>query len=456
MQGVLLKTWIRRARPDRPVKSHEHDPLREAKGSNDPECEPVVSPTSDSAARRRGRWRSTLIWTVLLCLSAGYMVVLPVVESIIKARQRIDQGVVMEELTIAENVRLHSAEFLFVVWFFAVGASIGSFLNVVAGRMAHGKSIHGSSCCPYCSARIKGWDIVPILGWLMLGGRCRNCRAAISPRYPFMEALTGGMFLLLLFVELLSGCANIPFTRDYYHDGFVWIIFYPKWDVLGMYGYHMLLLCFLLVVSMMEWERVRIPLRLLLTGIILGALFPAIWPGLHPVAWIMPRPDWIEPWPWLERIDTTLIGLVAGAGVGAVLNTAARSLIRADKPRSLVATSEGASMLLVGVYLGWQAALSVAAFAAVFRMLAVLLAYRWPRIANLPSGGWILLATVLHICFWRFLAGWTFWPGPHSSLVSLAMSGAGIVAACILARMLARRSQSGTSIKVNVGEGVPL
>lgn len=71
------------------------------------------------------------------------------------------------------------------------GAVIGSFLNVVAYRLPRRESlIRPASHCPSCDTPIKAHDNVPVVGWLVLRGRCRHCHAAISPRYPIVEALT--------------------------------------------------------------------------------------------------------------------------------------------------------------------------------------------------------------------------------------------------------------------------
>jgi leader peptidase (prepilin peptidase) / N-methyltransferase len=72
------------------------------------------------------------------------------------------------------------------------GAVFGSFLNVVAYRLPRGESVvHPRSRCPGCGAAIRPWDNVPVLSWLLLRGRCRDCGEPISVRYPLVEAATG-------------------------------------------------------------------------------------------------------------------------------------------------------------------------------------------------------------------------------------------------------------------------
>ncbi len=76
----------------------------------------------------------------------------------------------------------------------AFGAIIGSFLNVVIWRLPRGENLaKPPSACPSCGSAIKPYDNVPVLSWLLLRGKCRNCGAGISARYPFVEALTAAL-----------------------------------------------------------------------------------------------------------------------------------------------------------------------------------------------------------------------------------------------------------------------
>jgi leader peptidase (prepilin peptidase)/N-methyltransferase len=75
-----------------------------------------------------------------------------------------------------------------------LGAIVGSFLNVVAYRLPrHESLITPASHCPGCGTPVKPYDNIPILSYLLLRGRCRSCSAAISPRYPLVEALTAAL-----------------------------------------------------------------------------------------------------------------------------------------------------------------------------------------------------------------------------------------------------------------------
>ena len=89
-----------------------------------------------------------------------------------------------------------------MLWFLILvailGLIIGSFLNVVVWRVPRGESIaHPPSHCPACGAAVRPRDNVPVLSWLLLRGRCRDCSAPISARYPLVEAGTALVFVVL-------------------------------------------------------------------------------------------------------------------------------------------------------------------------------------------------------------------------------------------------------------------
>lgn len=76
------------------------------------------------------------------------------------------------------------------------GAIFGSFLNVVVVRRGT-KSLRGRSGCFSCGAQLRALDMIPVVSWLFLGGRCRSCGSAISPQYPLVEACTAVLFALV-------------------------------------------------------------------------------------------------------------------------------------------------------------------------------------------------------------------------------------------------------------------
>ena len=92
-------------------------------------------------------------------------------------------------------------EGLILVWTGLLGACVGSFTNVVAWRLPRQESVvFPGSHCPKCGHAIRWYDNLPVLGWLLLRGRCRDCDAAISWRYPAVEALSAGLWISALLV----------------------------------------------------------------------------------------------------------------------------------------------------------------------------------------------------------------------------------------------------------------
>ncbi len=87
---------------------------------------------------------------------------------------------------------------IFLLAIFIFGSCLGSFLNVCIWRLPHGQSvINAPSHCTVCGYDIRWYDNLPIISYLVLGGRCRNCRAHYTARYLVVEALTGVLFVLL-------------------------------------------------------------------------------------------------------------------------------------------------------------------------------------------------------------------------------------------------------------------
>ncbi len=129
--------------------------------------------------------------------------------------------------------------------FFWLGAIWGSFGNVVIYRLPLKKSvIHPGSACMSCHRKIKWHDNIPIIGWFILGGRCRNCKAKFSFRYSFVELLTGALFALA-----------------YYQFGLSWTLLEVLILVFG-----------LVVISFIDLDHMIIPNKLSYPGIIIGLI----------------------------------------------------------------------------------------------------------------------------------------------------------------------------------------
>jgi len=86
---------------------------------------------------------------------------------------------------------LNALDTVIQIWWFVIGAVVGSFLNVVIHRLPRGESlVWPGSHCPHCGHPIRWFDNLPILSWLILRGRCRDCGSPISLRYPLVEAIS--------------------------------------------------------------------------------------------------------------------------------------------------------------------------------------------------------------------------------------------------------------------------
>ncbi|MFM8476699.1 MAG: prepilin peptidase, partial [Planctomycetaceae bacterium] len=194
-------------------------------------------------------------------------------------------GVDSATMSFGGRVAFHAGEGLVTVCVLALGGNIGSFLNVLVYRLPRGLDVVSSrSRCPDCGAAIAGRDNVPIFGWLFLGGLCRSCGIEISSEYPRVEAASAGIFLLMYFAELLTGGLNIPFRPPNLYAGVLWTVMYPKFDLIGIWLLHVLLLTTLLVYSRLgaSGHTVSIRATAILSALVL--LGSVLFPNLQPVS----------------------------------------------------------------------------------------------------------------------------------------------------------------------------
>ena len=153
-----------------------------------------------------------------------------------------------------------------LVFIFAFGCCAGSFLNVVIYRMPRDKSlISPASACPVCNEHIRFYDNIPLVSWIVLGAKCRNCKAPISPRYFIIELLTGSVFLglfLLYFVFDVRGF-EIEGTRG------IEAFFKGGWLI---YLMHIILLSSLIAASAIDLELWVIPIAICWFAAIMGVV----------------------------------------------------------------------------------------------------------------------------------------------------------------------------------------
>jgi leader peptidase (prepilin peptidase)/N-methyltransferase len=226
---------------------------------------------------------------------------------------------------------------LLVAWLGVLGAVIGSFLNVVVYRLPRGMSLSvPGSHCPQCQHAIRWYDNLPVLGWLKLGGKCRDCKAAISPRYPLVEALVACIFIATAIVDLPAS-SELESTIET-----------AAW---GAFAVHAFLLTTLLAAALIKYDSQPLPIKLFAPAILIALCVAIAWPGVFrfPLAWYPgDRFAFVEgpPLGWPESLG----GLVAGLVVGSVLTVLARS----GSAGSLFGNLSF-ELATLGCCLGWQA-----------------------------------------------------------------------------------------------------
>lgn len=162
---------------------------------------------------------------------------------------------------------------------FFLGACIGSFLNVCIFRIPRELSIvHPRSSCPSCGKMIAWYDNVPLLSFLMLRGRCRNCSSPISPRYWIVELLTGALFLLA-WLKLTVGPGGPPLGLAPVHD---WRLIPIYWMVISLF----------VMGTFVDFEHLIIPDRVTKGGMVLGLVLSPLVPSLHGETHWLPALKW--------------------------------------------------------------------------------------------------------------------------------------------------------------------
>jgi leader peptidase (prepilin peptidase)/N-methyltransferase len=155
----------------------------------------------------------------------------------------------------------------YILFLFTLGACVGSFLNVVVYRLPRGESlVYPGSRCPKCEHALAWYDNLPVLGWILLAGKCRYCKQPISARYPIIEATTGVLF------------AGFYIAVYLFHQGPFWPIsdadplrmqdLATDWPMFGLY---LFAIASLLAISLIDAELFLIPgqIPLLLAGLAL-------------------------------------------------------------------------------------------------------------------------------------------------------------------------------------------
>ncbi len=189
------------------------------------------------------------------------------------------------------------------IWFifiFAFGCCIGSFLNVVIYRLPRDKSlVTPGSSCPACGQRIRFYDNIPLLSWLLLGAKCRHCKAPISARYFIIELLTAsaflGLFILYFDTNLRAG------LRPFLGGG--WFI----------YLLHIILLSTFIATSAIDLEHWVIPISICWLVTSIGLVASAV--GAYII-----HPSLIRAYSLLPSVSADAGAIAIGAAIGLAIS----------------------------------------------------------------------------------------------------------------------------------------
>ncbi|MCD6451683.1 MAG: prepilin peptidase [Acidobacteria bacterium] len=193
-----------------------------------------------------------------------------------------------------------------VFFAFLYGIVIGSFLNVLIHRLPQGKSIiKPGSHCPNCGAPIAFYDNIPLISYLILRGKCRNCKSSISYQYPLVEGITGTLFVIFY---LKSGLSLVFITETVFSALIIVLIF-------------------------TDLNHQLLPDVITIPGTIGGLLFS------------------------LNGGLTTIGSSLIGAGLGAGIVLAIRELYFRLRGEEGMGLGDVKLMAMIGAFLGWERAL---------------------------------------------------------------------------------------------------
>lgn len=278
------------------------------------------------------------------------------------------------------------ALFAIAVGFVAVfGALIGSFLNVVVYRVPVGRSIVSPpSACGSCGTDIKPYDNIPVVSWLVLRGRCRSCRSAISARYPLVEAATAVAFAVVAWWFWAGPEAPAEHTGVALATGVLEVVAYLYLTAISI------------ALALIDLDTHRLPNTIVLPSYLVGAALLGTAAAL--------TGDW---------------GALIGAAIGGVVLYALYLLLALVYPGGMGfgdVKLAGVLGIFLG-YLGWGP-LIIGGFAAFVLggafALVLVAARRAKKGSGIPFGPWMLAGAWLGI-----LAGPTIWSA-YLALLGLA------------------------------------
>ena len=371
---------------------------------------------------RRPNWPLRSVWTVIVAIYLFYVVLLPELQIAWHHYRSPDKLLppTLQHDLITRSV-LRTLEAFVVAFFFAVGASIGSFLNVVAYRLPNNLDISvAGSRCPKCGKRLNWKENMPLFGWLSLRGQCSGCRAPISIKYLIAELLVGGLAVWLGSYELLSGGINLPIRTPNFYAGVVWIIFYTKWDVVSYTLFHFAFFAILATQLLILHNGFSIPKRFLIFALTLGVTISLVFPWLLPLHSAVFFPGIVVQAP--EQIagvlpqftQSTRISVANGIGYSFALSLLPALWAWFISGPENTATSTGgtrkttdlwmwfATFAYCGIWFGWQATIPIAIVTLLGGSIYFTLTKSVTQRAFTLTA-FLLSVTVVHHTFWSWI-----------------------------------------------------
>jgi leader peptidase (prepilin peptidase)/N-methyltransferase len=319
---------------------------------------------------------------------------------------------------------------LFEVGATLLGACIGSFLNVVIWRLQQldpaKRSVGGRSHCPHCGALIRWFDNVPIVSWLLLRAKARCCQKPISSRYPLVEALTAGLFLLL---ALRQPYGDVLVQTP---DGLA-----VAANAAVAFGLHAAFLSVLVALSFIDFDTRLLPDVLTIPGICLG-LVAGGWPGLAGGLFADPTTN-----PWVNSFVASLAGYLVGGGVTWAIRIVGTALFR----KEAMGFGDVKLMAMIGAVLGWQSALLTMFLGCLFGAVGGGLGVLLGRGNVIPFGPFLALGAVVCL-FWRdaivyvLFTAWPEWQSQNPAAQWLVL-GTSLVLLLLLFAVVRRARRAG-------------
>lgn len=253
------------------------------------------------------------------------------------------------------------------------GAMIGSFLNVVIHRLPERKSlVTPGSHCPHCAKPVRWFDNLPILSWMLLLGKCRDCKAPISPRYLLVEALTAG---LTIFVVLRH--------RELSGD----------WST-GLCAATLLFVYTLVPVTFIDFKLKIIPDRITKPGMVLAPIISMLVPDLHDLSFLGVGGGMMNP--HAAALVVSLIGIGVGAGTIWLMGFAGKALFK----KEAMGFGDVKFMGMVGGFVGPVGVLLVVLIACVFGSVVGILLWFITRSHYLAFGPFLAFGAFM-VLFYR-------------------------------------------------------